>query len=290
MRWYWDNDKQPDENGNLKLVIVNAQEKVVSTFLGKDEDEMIGRLADSQVHANQKIATMMKPDSSGKEPLRQETKQLSPADRLRLSDDMTNPERVVEAVEEIVSARMGITPERVGSRLAKMDAAEQDRYFGEESKAFRLENPDFYPVTENRDAVFAYLKENQWDLTRNNLALAYQLLNDQGKLTPWPSDEEREQERNFIAAQAQPPNGTKQGGNGAATAVAEPPAPTPNARPRATSYSTGLRNADASATRPQPVKPSPKYTRADIERMSRTEFADKLRSEPGFKQLVDAMA
>lgn len=287
MRWYWMNDKEPDENGDIELRIVNNENERVSGFKGKTVDEILEKIADSQVFANLRIAELQKPDKSGREPLRQEPKKLTPEDRLRLSADITDPERVVEAVEEIVTAQMGITPERVGNKLAQMSQQEIDRYYAEESGAFRYSTPDFYPVPQNRDALFGYMKEQGWDLTRNNLGLAYRILNEQGSLVQWPSDEEREKERNFIASQMNPPRASN--GNGGTNGAAAQPAPPPT-RARNVSISTGLRNSDASETRPRPPKLAPKYTRADIERMGRAEYNDKLQNEPGFREAVNAMS
>jgi len=284
MQWYWLNDKQPDENGDYELRVDTDKGERQSSFKGKTTEEAFEKMTDAYVHLTLKLAGQPKPDRSVRQPLKQETKNITPEDRLRLSEQITDPEKVVEAVEEIVTARMGITPERVGSHLATMSKEEQDKFYAQESVAFRVNTPDFYPVPQNSDALFAYLKQQGWELTRNNLAIAYEMLREQGQLVSWPSDEERETERNFIAAQYNPPNSGRP--NGAATAQQAPP---PNTRPRQTSISTGLRNSDASATPPRPVKLAPKYTRADIERMGRAEYNDKLASEPGFRDLVNQM-
>lgn len=276
MQKRWLNDKQPDDNGDFILVIENAQGGRISTFKGKTIDEVTEKLADSQIHANEEIIRLRKPDAA-RPRLKLEPKQLSAADRLRLSSDITDPERVVEAVEEIMTARQGISPDKMGAHLSTMDAKERDAYYATEANAFRDEHPDFYPVPQNRDALFEELRANGWDLTRNNLAIAYRTLVDRGDMIPWPSDErEREENQPAIVQSERPTEATAQS------------APSP--RPRNVSVATGLRSSDASASAPIPVKRAAKYTRADIDRMSRAEFADKLRNEPGFRQQIDAMS
>lgn len=277
MQKRWLNDKQPDDNGDYILVIENAQGGRISTFKGKTIDDVTEKLADSQIHANEEIIRLRKPDTA-RPRLKLEPKQLSPADRLRLSSDITDPERVVEAVEEIMTARQGISPDKMGAHLSNMDAKERDTYYATEANAFRDEHPDFYPVPQNRDALFEEMRANGWDLTRNNLAIAYRTLVDRGDMIPWPSDERaREENQPAIVQPERPTEATAQS------------APSP--RPRNVSVSTGLRSSDASASAPIPVKrAAAKYTRADIDRMSRAEFADKLRNEPGFRQQVDAMS
>lgn len=277
MQRRWLNNKEPDENGDYILVIENSKGGRISTFKGKTLEEVAEKLADSQMSANEEIIRLRKPDAA-RPKQKIEPKPLSPADRLRLSSEITDPERVVEAVEEIVTARQGISPDSLGARLSKMDQDQQDEFYAAEAKAFRDEHPEFYPVPQNRDALFAELRANGWDLTRNNLAIAFQTLLDRDEMILWPSDNgENEASNNqphLVEPQVKP--------NGQATA--QPPSP----RPR--SVSTGIRASDASALPPTPIKKTAKYTRADIEKMSRSEFAEKLRNEPGFRQQVDAMS
>jgi hypothetical protein len=265
--WIHDDDKGLDEEANYVAVIKNAQGNRVSTFKGKSYKEVSDKLLDSQVHANREISRLRKPDAA-RPPLRVETKALSEADRLRLSSEITDPEKVVEAVEEIVTARQGMAPAQVGRQFSQMDQKESDAYYAAEAQAFRAEHPEFYPVPQNRDALFDELKANGWDLTRNNLSIAYQTLKDREEMIPWPEGESEPEPRS---------NGTP---NGQAT----PSGPSP--RPR--SVATGLRATDASASAPLPPKKK-KYTRADIERMSRAEYNDLIRSDLDFRRQVDAM-
>lgn len=280
----WLNDKQPDENGDYILIIENNAGARVSTFKGKTMDEVAEALADSQVHANREISRLRKPDA-GRPSVRVEPKDITPADRLRLSSEITDPNKVVEAVEEIVTKRGGISPNKLGAEFLRMNKEDQDAYYGQEAQAFKDENPDFYPVPQNRDALFEELKANGWDLTRNNLAIAFQTLKDRDAMIPWPDDTQEQIPQEQIPASALPQPAYINGGNGNANGqTTAQPAPSP--RPR--SVSTGLRHSDASASAPPPPQRK-KYTRADIERMSRAEYNDKLRSDPDFRRQVDAM-
>lgn len=272
------NDGQPNDEGYIEAVIRNAEGKITSTFKAKNERELVETLLKSQVYANREIARLRKPDAA-RTPVKVQPRELSAADRLRLSSDITDPQRVVEAVEEIVTARQGIAPNRLGAEFARMSQEEQDKFYGDEAQAFRNQHPDFYPVPQNRDGLFEELKANGWDLTRNNLAIAWETLKERGDFVPWPTDLQASDEPN-----AQPvyiDTGTTANGQPAQTAHSP--------RPR-TIATTGLRSADASATAPPPPRKQPqKYTRADIERMSRAEYNDRLRSDPDFRRQVDAM-
>lgn len=276
------NDGQPNEEGYLEAVIKNAEGKPVSTFKAKTEWELIESLLKSQVHANREIVRLRKPDAA-RPPMKVQPKELTAADRLRLSSEITDPNRVVEAVDEIVTARQGVAPNRLGAEFARMSQEDQDKFYGEEAQSFRNEHPDFYPVPQNRDALFEELKANGWDLTRNNLAIAWETVKERGDFAPWPTDLQSSEQQHEPKAQPVYIDGKGNAPNGQPAQSAYSP------RPR-TIATTGLRSSDASATAPPPPRKQPqKYTRADIERMSRAEYNDKLRSDPDFRRQVDAM-
>jgi len=282
----WINDGEPDENGNVTALIKSSTGARVSTFVGKSIKEVADKILQSQVEANQLISRLRKPDSA-KQSMRIEPKQLTPEDRMRLSSDITDPDKVVEAVEEIVTARQGVSPTALSARLAKMDKDEADAFYKAEATAFVDEHPEYYGVPQNRQALYDELIANGWPLTRNNLAIVFETLTKRGDMIPWPV----EGQGDYI-----PGNGDNNPNSGGTpTPPPEPPARTngqanatnaPSPRPR--SISTGIRNSDASASAPAPAKVK-KYTRADIERMSRSEYNDKLRSDPEFRRQVDAI-
>ena len=277
------NDGQPDDNGDLIAVIETADGKRISTFKAKTENELLHQVLTSQVNASREIARLRKPDSA-RAPLKVEPKTLTPEDRLRLSTEMSDPARVVEAVEEIVTARQGIAPNKLGAEFARRSDEEQDAFYAAEAQAFREANPDFYPVPQNRDALFEELKANGWDLTRNNLAMVFDALRERGDLIPWPTDQRVSEPQHEPTAQPvyiDSRNGNTPNGQ---------PAPTASSpRPR-TIATTGLRSADASATAPPPPpKKQQKYTRADIEMMSRADYNRLLQTDPDFRRQVDAM-
>jgi hypothetical protein len=266
--WINDDEKGLDEDGNYVAVIKNATGSRVSTFKGKSYKDVADQILQSQIHANREISRLRKPDAA-RPPFKVEPKQLTPEDRLRLAGQINDPNTVVEAVDEIVTARQGVSPSASGKKLSEMDGAERDTYYGNEAQAFRLEHPDFYPVPQNRDALFDELKAQGWDLTRNNLAIVFQTLKERDELIPWPEGEQDLDTRINTT-------------NGKAIVL---PAPSP--RPR--SVSTGLRSTDASASAPPPPQKK-KWTRADIERMPRAEYNEKIRSDPEFRRQVDAMS
>jgi hypothetical protein len=270
----WLNDGEPDENGDIIAVIENDKGHRISTFKGKSVKEVADKVLESQANANREISRLRRPDQARvPQQLTPKDTQITPADRLRLTANLGDPETVVEAVTEIVTAANGGVPPRAATQsLATMTDAQRDAYYLAEARAFMDECPDYYPVGQNRDKLFATLKANNYDVTRNNLALVFQALDDQGEMIHWPEGEDA----NYDTA---PPNGQQR--------EAQPP-PSPTTRPRNISVATGIRRTDASALPPAP-RPVKKLTRADLEAMPRAEYNHRLANEPGFRKAVDSL-
>lgn len=280
MKAQWLNDGEPDENGNYIATIHNDKGSLISKFSGKTYKEVADKLLDSQANANKALERLAKKPDAGRPAMSIQPKELTPDDKFRLAAEITDPNKVVDAVKEIVTAEIGAPPREIGKNIATTEQTRSNEYYAAEAEAFRKATPAYYPVQQNRDAMFDELKANGWDLTRNNLAIVYQTLMEREELIPWPEGEEEE-----------PPNGSSNGSpaqpsgvSAAANTAQEPNPPTP--RPR--TISTGIRNADASALPPKPPQKA-RYTRADIERMPRAEYTQRLQSDPEFKRQVDAM-
>jgi hypothetical protein len=258
-----DNDGKliPDEQGDYTLVIENNAGKRVSTFKGKSMETVVEDLADAQVHANRQLGRLLKPDRERPAPLQHAPRKLDDADKLRLSTEITDPNRVVDAVTEIVTAVQGAPPSAVAARVASMDQKEADEYYLAEAEAFMADYPDYYRVPQNAEALNAELKARGLVLSRINLSIVYEALRDEGKMIMEPL------------------------GDGTPPSEEAPPS---NTTPKPRSISSGLRNSDASASRPAPTPKKPLVTKADLERMSRAEYNERLR-DPAFRRAVDAL-
>jgi hypothetical protein len=280
----WLNDKQPDENGDITAIVENQEGQPTSIFKGKTMDEVAENMLIAAASANSQIARLYKrlhPDK-GRKSLKAQNKVLTADDKFRLASEMSDPDKVVGAVQEIVNSTAKVPLEDIAEKALENDQRQSDEFYAAEANAFREEFAEYNPTDKNRDALFDELKANGWDLTRNNLALAYNTLKARGDMEPWPIEgrvtepdrEDGSSSDTVEAAQPALPNGKPE------------PAPPPSPRPR--SIATGIRNSDASALPPPPTRKK-QYTRADIELMSRTEFTRKLQEEPGFRQQVDSM-
>jgi hypothetical protein len=264
-RWLNERDEQgnliPDEDGNYTLVIENSAGNRVSTFKGTNFEQVLDACADAQVEANRKLGRLLKPDGA-KQAIKVEQKDIDPADRLRLVHDLNDPNKVVEAVEEIVTKRQGASPDTVADLLRGMSDNEQRAYFKAEADAFMEEYPDYYAVQQNQVQLTSVLENRQWPLTRNNLAIVFEELRAEGKMIPWPTD-----------LPSTPPSDTA-------------PPSTTTSPPRR--YSSGLRSSDANGIKPPPPKPKPVITRAEINAMPRHVYNERMR-DPAFRKAVDAL-
>ena len=251
MKHIWLNDGEPDESGDYIAVIENSAGARVSTFKGKTYKEVADKLLESQVNANREISRLRRPDQ-GRQTLKVEPKELTPADKLRLSGEITDPEKVVDAVTEIVTATQGASPAAVGRVLSAQEQQAEDAYHRAQAIAFARATPDYYPTKENLQLLINELQANNYSFTRNNLEIVFQTLTDRDEMLEWPSEEEK----NDYVQQMQnlyDPNGQ--------TRAAQPPAPEPNPpsptipapNPRPRSIATGIRSSDASGIRPAPA-------------------------------------
>jgi hypothetical protein len=274
----WLNDGEPDENGEYVAVIENNAGQRISTFKGTSYREVADKLLHSQANANREISRLRRPDRAvAPAQMTVQDKPISPGDRLRLATELSDPNRVVEAVTEIVtSAAGGVAPRAVAQNLADMSEQQLRDYYLAEAEAFKAACPDYYPVQQNQTKIFEVLQRNQWDVTRNNLGIVFQTLQEQGEMIPWPEETE---------PAAEPP-AAPNGKMSATQSAPGPNPPSPTSRPR--SISTGIRSTDASAFPPPPKAP-PKLTRADIDKMPRREYEEKLR-DPAFRKAVDNLA
>src|SRR5437763_272248 len=137
MQKRWLNNREPDDKGEYTVTLETEEGVAVSTFKGKDKDELLEKVLESQINANLQLEKMYRrrtPDQ-GRTPLKLETKEFSPGDKMRLASEITDPDRVVDVISEIITARQGATA--IGRRFEDMDEKEQDAYYFGEAEAFK---------------------------------------------------------------------------------------------------------------------------------------------------------
>jgi hypothetical protein len=275
-------NKEPDENGDITLIIRNDAGAAVSTWKGKTMEEIADKVAESNMQATKEIARLRKPDA-GRPSKTTEPRKLTADDNFRLASEITDPNKVVSAVTEIITATTGVSPEEQARERKEREERELTEYYVAEAKAFAFSNFDYYPVQQNSNALAEELKANGWPWTRNNLQLAFETLVERGDVVLWPSEDEKQKYIMQVQQQQRPQQRATPNGSDAQPTTPEPNPPT--TRPR--SISTVIRSSDASASAPPPPKKA-QLTRADIERMPRAEYMEKLH-DPAFRKAVDAL-
>lgn len=249
MRKSWVNNGEPDEDGFITLKIINSEGLVVSTFKGKSKDEIADQLADAQVNANRRLGQLLGKADKANPP---QGEDFTEEDKRRMSEEIIDPTKVVQVVTSITEKQQKTKEQR-------------DEYYRSESMAFTREHPEYYPTAQNQIRLFRALEEHGYDLTRHNLGLVFEELLEEGELELPP------------ASDAAPPDEAEDGST-----------PTTEEAPKPRRYATGLRNSDASASRPAPPPKKPLVTWESLEKMSRQEYNEKLR-DPAFRRAVDAL-
>jgi len=120
--------------------------------------------------------------------------QLSAEEKMRLQRELNDPETMEGALDTLLQARLGVSPEDYRRKLAS--EAEQDRIArgGRETQLFLDDNPDFPAGAESRQAMEAEFQavsqerekagKGPLDWTAHNLELVYQTLIEKGILRP----------------------------------------------------------------------------------------------------------
>lgn len=234
---------------------------------GKDMDEIIDKVARTVEHSARHIAALKATDPKARAeqpatPPAAPRKAMTADEQMRLTADLSNPAKAPAAARALVD-------EATGGALAEF---EQDRIVRRRKEAvdrvahmaarWAQEHPDFplHPVNQKMLIDTAALRVGFEQITEQTLTQVFLELQDGGTLVP-PAEENDE------PASGQP---------------GESPAPRPARGREATSYRRhGLRAAP-----PAPAAPQPLYTRAQVDAMNSDVLAHKMRTEPGFGELL----
>lgn len=262
-------------NGQWKLTISADGDPTappLSVFRGT-KDEILDKLADSQIHANQRITQLRGNGNTPATPFPANPKPLTATERMETVADLQNPATVDKAVTRVIESVVGPVEElRRDQREDREDR--RTRMAVQAAEQFAERTPEWYPSDHNKQTLVNYVKTQGLNpLDTNSYTRAFealtaaQLLQDRPSESEQPPQPEAERERN---------------------------APDANAKPRtATRYSTSIRASDISGRPPAPSgKPHLKYTReqlrnlsaADYKRLMQTDRAELERCENHYAQ------
>ena len=267
----WINDGEP-VNG-VVTAMINLEDGSQQKFKGASYKEVAEQLATAQENASRAIKTLragMQIEPAHPRKNRATPKPMTAGERLTVAAELQDPAKADKAVTRIVEATVGpidVIREAINSRDDEDEAAEAQAA----AETFRANTPDWYPSAHNLETLTEYMRNMNIAPTVNNFSIAFDKLRAARLLQARPQETEptQEGEPERIAPQS------------------ERIAPQPATRPRGTMLTTGIRASDTSGH--GPVAPRPRYTKADIEKMSNETYRQKVTSEPGFAALVDAL-
>ena len=247
--------------GRWKLTITSDDdsEAIPSVYRGT-KDEIAELLADSQGHANRRIAELKRGgDGNGSKsihfgPVSGDPKPLTPNERMQTVADLQNPATVDKAFDRMFEAATGETPEQRRERDQREAGERLEREGVDTALRFGREYPEYWQTQHNANTMVGYMRTHGMDLTNiDHYVTAFEALSAAKLLqmktaeveVPNESEEEETVERN---------------------------APTPTPVPRTPArISTGVRASDISGTPPRPTTRL-KYSREQLENMSRQDY------------------
>ena len=191
---------------------------------------------------------------------------LTAEERLRLSREFTDPEKIDGAADLLLEAKLGGKPGVVAQKLDRTDENTAALRAAEEARAWRDAHPEFHPSQQNCTDLATWIESHGLTYTVENFQKAFEALSP--------------------ALEMKPPS------------VPETPA-----KPPETQTPSRIAGADESGTQPQPAVPttvtrrqasssgpvkSEGLTIEQIQRMPTAEYRHKLR-DPKFVEQVNAL-
>jgi hypothetical protein len=243
--------------GRWKLTITDDEnsEAVPSVYRGTKE-EIADLLADSQHHANRRIAELKrdgKPVHFG--PISGDPKPMTPNERMQTVADLQNPATVDKAFDRMYEAATGETPAERRDREQREANERYEQQGVETALRFARENPEYVMTQHNANTMVGYMRTHGMDLTNiDHYVTAFAALSAAKllQLKPLEAEPEIEPEEEETMVERNAPT----------------PKPTPRTPAR---ISTGVRASDISGTPPR-LTTRLKYSREQLENMSREDY------------------
>jgi hypothetical protein len=230
-------------NNRWKLTITSDDpgENVPPSVFRGTKEEIADLLAESQGHANRRIAELRRSTPAAPAP----PKELSAAERLQTVAELNDPATVDKAITRVMSVEQDRERrQRDGAARFEADAVQAATSFAEET-------PEWYPSEFNKNTLVRYMQSQGMNPTvRAHYTQAFEELDTAKLLQPRPPDqqdtesEDNDDERN---------------------------APAPQAPRTPTRISTGVTQRDISGLPPKPTTRL-KYSREQLADMSREQY------------------
>jgi hypothetical protein len=263
MSRHWEDNRS---DGRLCLVIDPEDGTHPQRVYGQDKDEILEKMARTAEHATRHIAALKsQPAPPPTRPAAQAAptprKPLTADQTMQYTSDMQNPAKAPAAVRALVNEATGGALDefeefrKKQSRQAAIDAAAHT------AMQWSQKHPEFpnHPANQKMLMDSAALRVGLERITEDVLQSVFLDLMESGMI--------------IDSEEQQPP--------------ARQPGETPAPRQAGTREATSYRRTSLRAATPQPAAPQARYTRAQIDAMSSDDLLTKMRTEPGFTELVD---
>lgn len=282
---FYENDGKPNDEGDIVAVVDMNDGTQPERFKGKTEKDILDKVLVAKAEATRTIQTVARGKLDPKEPA---TTPAAPApltadDRFRVTAGLQSPESAPESVVAAVEHELGRPLADVARLLSREQEAAEIKKMQELWAGWVEKHPEYVQCPQNNGRISRYLDLHRAATTEKNLDIAFEDLSRDGLLVEMPPNAVVEDEAVAAATvtatpeATAPPESRPQAGSPARPAV--------TTRPRMVN-SSGVRSADISGT-DAPPKPAPKYTMAEVEKMSRAEYSEKLKTDPEFRAFVD---
>lgn len=251
--------------------------KPVQKFQGESYKEIADKLLQAQANATARIRELTPEEKSQKKPPTEfSQKPLSADDRFELAQDITNPEKAADAINRVVESELGAPLAEVREILQEGQDEKLKKAVKDAMQKFLDITPDFEPCQHNEGLIIRYGEMHNLPPTEvDSYTQIWTALKDAGLVIVKEVKTDDADPTNVETAEP----GERQ--------QRELPGPTAVSRPRLAASSTSLRRGDSDDAPSRVSKP--KYTRADVDAMPLATYQDKLKNEPGFAALVDAL-
>jgi len=156
----------------------------VQNFYGDTQQDVIQKLVEAQANATRKIREQKRLIKTNpqvdpvQKPVEFRAKQLSADDLYRLSMEIAEPTKASQAIRQLIEAELGAPLEAVRSTLQRVTDNDLRAQAKQAADDFLRSHKDYNPTPANEAALLEYLSSHNMGMTAQNLAIAYEDLQD----------------------------------------------------------------------------------------------------------------
>lgn len=263
-------------------------------FEAETKDEMISKIKAAHQNAASKfyetkravkLGLLLEPDPD--QPIQTfEERQLTADERVRIADEMKNPATADAALTRWLEAKVGAPIETFRENLRETEQNRRIRFVQEQVELFKTDHPEYVESEINRDTLVRYLNKKKWPITKTNLELAFADLVEDGLLITQVARQTTEGVPASVATEEVPPAPNAEP-EITVPATAATPISEAAVRPRVSSSGLGREHSSVGST-PATIQPKG-ITIQEVNAMTSQQYADRLRTDPTFKEQVEAL-